>query len=118
MRALPHGETITILRPGPASRDAYGNDVAGAPTEIPVEGCAVAPEDATGSGSDELTDARDTVLSGLTVWAPYGTDVRPTDRVRLAGIVYEITGRPASPYRSPFTGSTGPVVISLSRVTG
>lgn len=117
MYELPNGDTVTILRPGPATQDAYGNDVPGSATEIPVPGCAVAPRDSTGSASNEIIDARDTVLSGLTLWAPYGTDIRATDRVRVGAAVYEVQGQPGS-FRSPFTGSTGPVVVSLELVTG
>lgn len=117
MHALPQGDTVTILRPGLATQDDYGNDVHGAPTEIPVAGCAVAPRDSTGAGSNEIVDARDTVITGLTLWAPYGTDIRATDRIRVGGLVYEVDGTSGS-FRSPFTGSTGPVVATLELVTG
>lgn len=117
MRELPNGDTVTILRPGPASEDIYGNDVPGAPTEIPVAGCAVAPRDGTGAGANEITDARDTVIAGLIVYAPYGTDIRATDRIRVGEAVYEVDGQPGS-FRSPFSGSTGPVVAALKLVTG
>ncbi|WP_406122910.1 head-tail adaptor protein [Streptomyces canus] len=117
MRELPHGDTVTIVRPGEPTQDAYGNDVPGAPTEIPVPGCGVSPRDGTGAGANELTDARDTVFSGLTIYAPYGTDIRATDRVRVGGDLYDVVGLPGS-FRSPFTGSTGPVVAALELVTG
>lgn len=117
MRELPEGETVTIIRPGPPTEDQYGNDVPGPPTEIEVTGCAVAPSDSTGAGANENVDARDTVISGLTLFAPYGTDIRPTDRVRIAGVLYDVYGQPGG-FRSPFTGSTGPVVTVLSAVTG
>lgn len=118
MRELPHGDTVTILRPGPATtQDIYGNDVPGAVAEISVSGCAVAPRDGTGSGPNEIVDARDTVISGLTLYAPFGTDIRATDRVRVGGDVYEVEGRVGS-FRSPFSGSTGPVVVALELVTG
>lgn len=117
MRELPHGETVTILRPGAATRDKYGNDVPGPDAEIPVSGCAVAPRDGSGAGASELTDARDTVITGLSLWAPYGTDIRATDRVRVGGDVYQVEGRTGS-FRSPLSGSTGPVVVALELVTG
>lgn len=117
MHELPNGEAVTIVRPGPPTEDIYGNDVPGAPTEIPVSGCGVAPRDGTGAGANEITDARDTVISGLTLYAPYGTDIRATDRVRVGGTLYEVDGLPGS-FRSPFTGSTGPVVVALELVTG
>lgn len=112
MPGFPAGETVTIIRPGPPTRDAYGNDVAGPAAELDVPGCAVAPRT-----SSEDVQARDQVIEGLTVWMPAGTDVRPTDRVRRAGVLYEIDGD-AGRWSSPFTGFTGPVQVSLSRVTG
>jgi hypothetical protein len=114
---LPNGDTVTIVRPGPPTRDGYGNDVPGTPVEIPIPGCGLAPRDGTGAGSNELTDARDTVFVGLTLYAPHGTDIRATDRVRVGGDLYDVVGFPGS-FRSPFTGSTGPVVASLELVTG
>jgi hypothetical protein len=57
------------------------------------------------------------VITGLTLYAPYGTDIRPTDQIRVGGNVYEVDGQPGS-FRSPFTGSTGPVVVALRLVTG
>lgn len=117
MRELPHGDTVVIVRPGPPGEDIYGNDTPGPPTEIPVAGCAVAPRGGSGTGSDEMTDARDTVITGLILYAPYGTDIRSTDQVRIGGGLYEVHGQSGS-YRSPFTGSTGPVVVALELVTG
>ncbi|MFE4658382.1 hypothetical protein ACFRFJ_17090 [Streptomyces hydrogenans] len=122
MRALPYGETVTILRPGPPTQDAYGNDVPGPDTEIPVAGCALEPMDGTGAGANEITDARDTVISGMRVFFPYGTEVRATDRARIGMDVYEVYGDSepgyGQGYRSPFTASQGPVVVRMTMVTG
>lgn len=112
MPGFPAGETVTIIRPGPPTRDEYGNDVVGAATEIDVPGCAVAPRT-----SSEDVQARDQVIEGLTVWMPAGTDVRPTDRVRRGGLLYEIDGE-AGAWSSPFTGFRGPVQVSLTRTAG
>jgi hypothetical protein len=109
---FPAGETVTIVRTGTPTQDQYGNDVAGSPTEIDVPGCAVAPRT-----SNEDVTGRDQVIEGLTVWMPAGTDVRPTDRVRRAGVLYDIDGD-AGAWTSPFTGFAAPVQISLARVTG
>lgn len=116
MHDLPHGDTVTIVRPGPPTQDEYGNDKPGFPVEIPVPGCAIAPRGGAGS-STELTDARDTVITGLTLYAPFGTDILATDRIRVDGQLYEVEGLPGS-FRSPFTGSAGPVVAALELVTG
>ncbi|MGW4076034.1 hypothetical protein ACWELB_21395 [Streptomyces asiaticus] len=118
MRALPHGETVTIIRPGASTGyDEYGAEVLGPPEEIPVSGCGVAPRDGNAASGNEQTQARDTVITGLTLYAPAGTDLRPTDQVRVAGVLYEVDGQ-AGAFASPFTGSRGPVVAALERVTG
>lgn len=117
MHELPHGDTVTIVRPGAPTRDPYGNYIPGPATEIPVPGCGVAPRDGTSASNNELTDARDTVITGLTVFAPSGTDVRATDKMRVGGDLYDVVGLPGS-FRSPFTASAGPVVVSLELVTG
>lgn len=117
MRPLPNGKTVTVVRPGTATTDAYGNDVPGPPTEFDVEGGAVAPRDGNTAGPNEIVDARDTVISGLTWWAPPGTDVQATDRARVDGILYDVIGRTGS-FTSPFTGFTGPVVVDLEYVSG
>lgn len=117
MYAPANGDTVTIVRPGPPTRDAYGNDVAGSPVEVTVSGCGIAPRGGTGTGSTEIVQGRDTVIVGLTLYAPAGTDIRATDRVRVAGVLYEVDGQ-AGAFRSPFTGSTGPVVAALALVTG
>jgi hypothetical protein len=117
VRALPHGKTITIVRPGAPARDDYGNDVPGAPTNIQVPGCAVEPHNTATAGPIEVVDARDTVTSGLKLYAPTGTDLRATDQVIVDGVLYNVYGR-SGDYQSPFTGSTGPVEASLEYVTG
>lgn len=107
------GETITIVRPGAVTgQDQYGNDIRAAATEIDVAGCAVAP-----GGSSEDVQARDQVAQHLTVWAPSGTVVLVTDRVRRGGVLYDVDSAPET-WRSAFTGFTGPVQLSLRKVTG
>nr|WP_307818806.1 hypothetical protein [Streptomyces sabulosicollis] len=118
MRALPHGETVTIVRPGASiGYDEYGAEIPGPAEEISVPGCGVAPRDGNAAGGNEQTQARDTVIIGLTLYAPAGTDLRPTDQVRVAGVLYDVEGQ-AGTFKSPFTGSGGPVVAALERVTG
>lgn len=118
MRALPHGETVTIVRPGPPTgRDEYGIEIPGPPEEIPVPGCGIAPRDGNATAGNEKTQARDMVIVGLTLYAPAGTDLRPTDKVRVADVLYEVDGQ-AGAFTSPFTGSHGPVVAALERITG
>lgn len=113
MSGFPAGETVTIVRPTTApGPDVYGNDVPGSPVETEVPGCAVAP-----AGTSEDAQGRDQVSTGLSVWLPHGTDISATDRVRVRGQLYEVSGTPET-WQSPFTGSVSPVQISLSRVVG
>lgn len=106
------GETVIILRPGTPTRDQRGNDVPGADVEIPVEGCIVWP-----TGSNEKIQGQDQIDDNLTVSMPYGTDVRYTDRARVRGFVYRVTGLPNS-WASPFTGHRAGVETRLERVKG
>lgn len=112
MNGFPHGETVTVVRPGAPTEDQYGNEVPGAPTSTDVPGCAVAPR----SSSEDL-QARDQVIVGLNVWMPSGSDVRATDRMRVRGVLYDIDGEPGL-FATPFTGTSGHVQVSLTRVSG
>lgn len=82
-----------------------------------MPGCGVSPRDSNAAGTNEIRGGRDTVIVGLQLFAPAGTDLRVTDRVRVAGVLYEIDGQPGA-FTSPFTGSAGPVVAALELVTG
>ncbi len=115
--SFPAGETVTRLRPGTPTRDAYGNDVPGPDVETDIEHVAVAPRDGNATAGNEQVQARDQVISGFMVWLPAGTEVRPTDRFRVRSVVCEVDGEDGQ-WRSPFTGLSSPVQVSLSRVTG
>ena len=74
-------------------------------------------------GGDQQ-QARDTVVVGITVYAPPGTDIRTTDRIRVLagaryqGVTFEVTGEPGDWGRNPFTGTSGPLQFAADRVTG
>lgn len=105
------GETITIVRG--AGRDKYGDPIAGLPQRIEVPGCAVAPR-----GSDEPTErGRAGVITGLTVYAPPGTDIRHTDQVERRGVLYDIEGD-AGEWDSPYSADAKGVEFALRRATG
>lgn len=84
----------------------------GAETETPIERCHFLPRT-----SSENTDQADTVIIGLTLIAPGGTDLKATDRVRreLDGTLWEIDGQPGD-YRK--RGTSRAVIAALRRVTG
>jgi hypothetical protein len=106
---LPFGETITVRRPG-------GTDQRGDPepaTTHTVTDCAFAPR-----ASTEAVDRRDTVVIGITLYAPPDADIQPTDQiVRADGTVWEVDGEPGD-WLTPFTGWHPGLQIALKRVTG
>lgn len=115
----PYGETVVRLRRGASpGRDARGQPIPGALTETPIVGCVVAPRQESPQVGGEQQQARDTVIVGWTVYAPSGSDIVTTDRVRIRGEVCEITGQPGDWGVSPFTGTAGVVQFAADRVTG
>lgn len=105
-------ETITVVR---RSRDRNGDPTASASHDI--SGCVVQPRDGNGTGGNERTFTQSTVISGLSVWAPPGTDLLASDAVTYHGHSYEVEGEPGV-YRSFVTGTDLGVYVALQRVTG
>jgi hypothetical protein len=108
---LPNGRTVTVVRRQVGGRDSDGNDVY-TDVETDVDGCAVWP-----ASSSELTDARDTAITGLTVLFPPGTALAATDQVRIDDEPYKVDGEPGT-WTSPLSGYAAGVQASLVRVTG
>jgi hypothetical protein len=120
----PFGETVVRIRRAPVL-DTDGKPVRdgrGQPTytvaSTDIKGCVVTPRAETPQVGGTEQQARDTVITGYTVYAPSGADFRTTDQVRIRGVVCEITGEPGDWGRSPFTGTRGPVQFAADRVTG
>ncbi len=93
MAGAPLGTSIvTVLRPIQTVKDAYGNDVPDRRNVVYIDlrGCAVHPD----PGAETLPSGRDVVMMGWRVHAPGAADVRATDQVRFAGVVYEVDGEP------------------------
>lgn len=112
---FPHGETATIQRPT-TTTDRYGNTVVdwSTPTETVVAGCAFAPR----TTDEDRGNYRQGVIVGLTMYAPPGTNVTATDRIRRAdGTVFEVEGQPGE-WANPFTGTDFGVQVALRRVQG
>lgn len=107
---LPYGVTVTRLRP-PATDD-YGDPLPGSTGELDIPGCVVWPR-----GSSETNDASNTVIVGLELLAPAGTDLVPTDKVRVRGDVYDIDGD-VGEWTSPFTGTSAGLQVALKKVEG
>lgn len=104
MTAAGDTETVTVIVP--PGRDRFGDPLSGSGTETPVAGCLIAP-----GRSAEDTFGSHQVDTDLTVYAPAGTVVASTDRVRVRGLVYGVVGE------AQVWGTSG-VVVALRRVTG
>jgi hypothetical protein len=78
---------VTVLRASAGSDNPYGNQDRDwtTATETQVTGCSVQPVQ-----GDEVTVGRDTVVSRWRLYAPDGTDILASDRVRFEGDVYEV----------------------------
>lgn len=123
-------ETVTVLRRPPVTVFPTMGDKAD-PSTFDIEGCSVFPNTVTEKVSSltgvEKVDSQFTVLSGVTVLAPYGSDIRPTDQMTIHdpaysdeegnALVYQVNGQP-SPWRSPITGRQAVLEIQLKAAQG
>lgn len=103
-------ETIIVHRPS-TDLDRFGDPVAVAAPR-PIKRCIIVPR---GIGGEE-NQSSNTVISGLQVFCPPGSDVKATDRVTARGLTYEVEGEPAD-YRTS-SGVPRAVMVNLVRVTG
>jgi hypothetical protein len=112
----PAGETVTVTRPGgpiPDSDDGQGNPILGPPSTFEVSDVAIAP-----AGSEEDPQALGLwVVTGYTLFLPYGTDLLPADRLTIRGVDgWQVEGdSTAAGWRNPFTGEQPGVVVSVRR---
>ena len=113
--------TVQVWRPDAVGgEDDWGDPGTGATHE--VAGCWIAPR-----SSSEREDQRDTVIVGLSLFAPHGADIRARDVVTLpvdpfVPIAYQekrwrVQGEAGS-WANPLTGWTPGVEVALERVTG
>lgn len=112
----PFGETVTRLR-ATAVTDPYSGEATDlswdAPAELAIPGWAVEPR----PSSEPTQDARNSVVSGYTLYGDPGADITSADRVRVRGEVFEVEGDVAV-WRNPFNGANPGVVIQTKRVDG
>lgn len=106
---FPHGETVTRQR-ATAVVDPYSGESTeldwSTPDTLAIDGCAVA----SGGSLEPVEAARNAVDSDFDVLAPFGSDVRSTDRLVIRGLVCEVVGRPFD-WASPFSGWQAGMVI-------
>lgn len=104
--AFAAGDTETVQVVRTASRDRYGDPTGADQPPRPLDGCLVAP-----GSSVENNDHANQISSTVTLYTPVDADIRPTDRIIVRGLTYEVDGE------SQQWGNQG-LVINLRRVTG
>ena len=105
---LPFGETVTIQRLG---TNPHGETTV--ISEHTAPNCAVLIR-----SSVEPLDLRTDVVTTATLLAPYGTDLRETDRVVQGdGTRWEVVGKPSN-IKSPLTGWRPGQRATLQHVSG
>lgn len=103
------GHTITVIRPPRKGSD--GDPLPGTGTRTDVEGCSVQPRQST-----EITDGRDTAITGKIAYIPAGADIHYTDRIEFRGVTYAVDGDPGD--WDDLDGQPDHLEILLRRVTG
>lgn len=104
---------IVRVRSTPGGRDEYGDPVAGTEDRTTLTGAFVSPRE-----SNEIVNrGRAGVIVGLTLFAPYDTDLRYDDRVEVDGVLYDIEGEPGK-WRNPFTDWEAGTQAALVRSSG
>lgn len=106
-------ETVTVHRPLPGGENRFGEQ-AGGWADTVVEGCIILPREAPGAAEPGFRQA--TVIIGLVIYAPPGTDVQATDEVTARGDRWRVDGEPGD-YRSA-GGQRKIVAINLVRAEG
>lgn len=102
-------ETIVVHRPLPQNR--FG-EAGGYDPDAFVRSCIILPREST----REIDGRQATVISGLVVYAPPGSDIRATDEVTARGARWRVDGEPGD-YRSA-GGQRKTLAINLERVVG
>jgi len=106
---MPYAESVDVITAG-TTTDPYSQSTVtdwSTATER-IESCAVAP-----GGSTELSQiARDAVDSDFDLIFDHDPGITAQDRVRVRGLVCEVSGRPFE-WRSPFTGWNAGTVVQV-----
>jgi len=112
---MSFGESVVRVRRGAQTgEDRYGQPVYGAAAETTIEGAAFDP----GGSVEPVEVGRTPVITTPRVYFPDGSpDIVPTDRLRVRGVLYAVTGRPAA-WVYPWSGATSGTVVELEAVEG
>jgi len=111
------GESVIVTRQGVPTTgfDAGGYPIVSAETTFTVSDVAVAP-----AGSSEDPQSLGLwVVTGYTLYLPYGTVLLPTDFVEVRGVPgWQVVGDGAAgQWRSPFSGRGAGVEVAVKRAS-
>lgn len=111
-----HGETVTRLR-ATTVLDPYSGEVTGlsweTPDELPIPQVGIEPRPST----EPVQLARNSVVSGFTLYVPTGSDIKAADRMQVRGTIYDVDGDVAD-WHNPFTGWAAGMVVQTKKVAG
>lgn len=104
---------IKRIRQSPGGTDQYGDPIPGTTTVTAMPEAFVAPRT-----TEDVDDrGRTGVIVGLTLFAPYSTDLTYTDQIEVDGVLYDIEGEPGR-WKNPFTGWEAGIQAALTRAQG
>lgn len=104
---------IVRVRNSPGGQDVYGDPIAGTTLRTTIADAFTAPRE-----SAEIDGrGRAGVIVGLTLFAPYGTDLRYDDQIEVDGVLYDIEGEPGH-WRHPTTTWEAGTQVALTRAQG
>lgn len=83
------GDVETVIRVRPPGKDRFGDPSGQSTPDLPIHGCMFAP-----GSSTEVQQSTNQVSTTGVVYAPVGSDVVPTDQLRIRGALYEVDGKP------------------------
>lgn len=104
---------ISRVRRAPGGLDEYGDPVESTSTSTELVGAFTAPR----PESEITSRGRAGVIVGLTLYAPFGTDLVHTDQVDVDGTLFEVEGEVGS-WRNPLTGWEAGIEVALRRTAG
>lgn len=114
---LVNGDTITILRA--ASRTKFGDTSYTESHQIHNVGIHYSDGRRVKTNDDESeVENRETFITDITLFCPIGSDILVTDKVELPdGSLCRVAKKPF-PNKSPFTGWSPGMVVSLRLIEG
>lgn len=110
---FPNGMPVTVEKFEGAGYDGGGNPIESYGPPYQLEGCAVAPA----TTWEPRDGSQQRVVYDALLFAPYGTELGPRDRVTTFLGVFEVEGAPEH-WHNPFTGWRPGTAIGLRKVEG